>query len=200
MSPTTVSSMAALLVVAALSGCAPEDPYGRQRPAAGSGQREPATAPAVPTSRPGAPPASGELAGTTPRALLAEPARFPAAGTTPKATLARAARLYGNWTSASAAHRLERIAALTVGQARAELRQAAAQAGTDPQQRGARGRASVEAIDLDGHGQRRRALVITRELVAAPDLPSEGWRYRITVAVVERRASKWVISRWLPQP
>jgi len=197
--PATVCSVAALLVVAALSGCAPEDPYGRQPPAAGSGQQEPAS-PRAPTSRPGLSPAFGELPGTAPRALLAEPRRFPAAGTTPQATLARAARLYGNWTSASAARRLERIAALCVGQARAELRQAAAQAATDPQQRGSRGRANVEAIDLDGHGQRQRALVITRELVATPDLPSEGWRYRLTVATVERRASKWVISRWLPQP
>ena len=192
--------LAALAAAVLQAGCAPEDPYSAGHPDARSNRAAPAELPAARPSDPVAPPASGELPGSAPRALLAEPTRFPAAATTPQDTLAQAARLYGNWTSASASRRLARIAALSVGQARAELSQAAAQAATDSQQRGARSRARVEAIDLDGRGPRRRALVVTRELVIAPDLPAQGWRYRLTVAALERRNSKWVISRWAPQP
>lgn len=112
----------------------------------------------------------------------------------------RAAWLFGNWRSATAARRLGDVAALSVSQARAELRQAAVQASTDRQQRGVRSRATVEAIDINGRALRRRAIVVTRERVVAPDLPREDWRYRITVAEVERRGVRWVISRWMPQP
>ena len=108
--------------------------------------------------------------------------------------------MFGNWTSATAPARLRRIAALSVGQAHAELSQAAAQALIDGQQGGARSRATVEAARVRGTGERRVALVVTRERVAAPDLPSAGWRYRVTTATLERRPDGWVISRWAPQP
>jgi hypothetical protein len=135
-----------------------------------------------------------------PAELLDQPTRFPEAGQTPRATLQLAARLYGNWSSASARTRLRRIAALSVGQAHAELRQAAAQAGVDRQQQRARARTSVEAIDVQDEGPRRPALIVTRELLRAPELPAQGWRYRVTLATVDQRPDGWVVSRWEPQP
>jgi hypothetical protein len=114
--------------------------------------------------------------------------------------LERAALLYSNWTSATAAARLREMAALSVGQAHAELRKAAAQALTDRQQRGVRSEATVEATSARGGAQRRAGLVVTRERVTAPDLPPVGWRYRVTTATLERRADGWVISQWAPQP
>jgi hypothetical protein len=132
--------------------------------------------------------------------LVDEPTRFREAGQTPKATLLLAARLYGNWSSATAHSRLRRIAALSIGQAHAELRQAAAQAAVDRQQQGARARASVETIDIHGQGPRRRALIVTRERLRARDLPAQSWRYRVALATVHHLPDGWVISKWEPQP
>jgi hypothetical protein len=199
MSTAKVLPVAALLAAALLVGCGPRDPYAAERPSASQERRtlQPTARPQPPTTTP---PESGELPGRAPRELLDEPTKFPEAGQTPRATLELAARLYGNWTSATAGRRLRRIAALSVGQAHAELRQAAAQAGVDRQQRDARSSATVEAISVRGRGARRRALVVTRERIVAPDLPVEDRRYRVTVALLERRADGWVISRWAPQP
>ena len=199
MSTAKVLSVAALLAAALVVGCGPRDPYTAERPSA-SPERRSLQPTAQPQPPPTAPPESGELPGRAPRELLDEPTEFPEAGQTPQATLELGARLYGNWTSVTASRRLRRTAALSVGQAHAELRQAAAPAAVDRQQRGARSSATVEAIRVRGRGARRRALVVTRERIVAPDLPFEGRRYRVTVALLERRADGWVISRWAPQP
>jgi hypothetical protein len=184
--------------VFAATGC--DDPYRTEPAAPGTAAREPAPAVASPLQQRSDPPASGELPGRVPRGLLDEPHAFPEAGHTPAETLRLAARLYGNWNSANAAHQLERLAGLCVGQARAELDLAAAQAGADPQQRQARSRASVEAVEVDGTSARREALVVTRQRIQAADLPAQGWRYQVTTAQIERRGPKWVISKWLAQP
>jgi hypothetical protein len=199
MSTAKAALVAALLAALLLVGCGPQDPYTAERPTA-SPERGSFHPTAHPKPPPTAPPKSGELPGRAPRELLDEPTEFPEAGQTPQATLELAAGLYGNWTSATASRRLRRIAALSVGQAHAELRQAAAQAGVDRQQRAARSSATVDTISVRGRGARRRALVVTRERIVAPDLPAEGWRYRVTVALLECRADGWVISRWAPQP
>jgi hypothetical protein len=181
----------AAALAAAFAGCAPQDPYTSRSPSPPRHRQ---------LARPGGTVPAGELPGSAPRRLLDEPRSFPEGGSTPPATLALAARLYGNWTSTSAPHRLERMAALCVGQARAELRQAATEATVDRQQRGARSQARLEATSVHGHGSRRRALVVTRERVAAPDLPVQGWRYRVTLVSLEHRPEGWLISRWAPQP
>jgi hypothetical protein len=166
----------------------PESPAAEQRPT-GTGQPE------LP-----APPRSGQLPGQVPAELRDDPDSFPTASATPERTLARAADLYGNWTSATASRRFEQIAALSIGQARAELRQAAAQSGSDPQQQQVTSRSRLAAIDVDGQDDRRQGLVVTRQKVQGPGLPDAEWRYQITLAVVERRADKWVIAQWRPQP
>jgi hypothetical protein len=198
MRATHLTVVGTVLAALALAGCAPDDPY-QQEPA----QPQPGP-PGRARERTRAPlpdaPADGELPGRIPAEFVDEPTRFPEAGQTPQATLQLAARLYGNWSSANARARLRRIAALSVGQAHAELRQAAAQAQVDRQQQGARARASVEAIDIHDQGARRRGLIVTRERLRARDLPAQGWRYHVTLATVDQRPDGWVISRWEPQP
>jgi hypothetical protein len=190
--------VAPVLAALLITGCAPADPYSDEAPTSAPRTQSDA-APNGQAATPKAP-RTGELPGHAPRQLLDQRARFPRAGPTPEATLERAALLYGNWTSASAASRLRQMAALSVGQAHAELSQAAAQAQVDRQQSGARSRATVAAISVRGRGQRRTALVVTRERVEAPDPPSSGWRYRVSTAALERRPAGWVISRWAPRP
>jgi hypothetical protein len=206
MTPRLVVLVVSCVVV--LAGCA--DPYEQDTPSRGQHADRPATkrqtipqpTPADVPDKPQLPdpPASGELPGRVPPELRDEPTSFPEAGETPEQTLTLGARLYGNWTSATAAERFRAIAALSVGQARAELRQAAAQSGTDPQQQGLRSQASVETIDVDAAGAQRRALIVTRHNVDGPGLPDAGWRYQVTAARLEQRGLKWVISRWVPQP
>jgi hypothetical protein len=191
--------IAPVLAALLIAGCAPGDPYSDEE-ATSAPRPQLDAAPNGEAAITPKPPGTGELPGHAPRRLLDQRARFRRAGQTPEATLERAALLYGNWTSASAAARLRQMAALTVGQAHAELSQAAAQAQVDRQQSGARSRATVAAISVGGRGQRRTALVVARERVEAPDLPFSGWRYRVSTAVLERRSAGWVISRWAPQP
>jgi hypothetical protein len=188
-----------VLTALLIAGCAPADPYSDEA-ASTATRTQPDAAPSGQAAIAPKAPSSGELPGRAPRALLDEQTRFPQAGQTPEATLRRAALLYGNWTSASAAARLLQMAAVSVGQAHAELRQAAAQALTDRQQSGVRSSATIEATSVEDAGRRRVALVVTRERVWARDLPSTGWRYRVTTATLERRSDGWVISRWAPQP
>lgn len=201
MTPTSLLALGAALGGLALGSCAPDDPYAndpenqqghmRLHTDQDHGER------GGPTLQP---PRDGELSGRVPPELADEPLRFAEAGETPRAMLALAARLYGNWTSTTAASRLVRLAGVSVGQARAELRQAAAQAQVDRQQQGARSRASVQATHIQGKATRRQGLVVTKELVRAPGLPAQGWRYRVTLATVDRRPQGWVLSRWEPQP
>jgi hypothetical protein len=191
--------IAAVLAALLITGCAPADPYNDEEGGAGP-RTPPDAAPNDRVAMAPEPPETGELRGHAPSELLDQRARFPRAGQTPETTLERGALLYGNWTSASAASRLRQMAALTIGQAHAEVSQAAAQALTDWQQSGVRSRATVEATSVKEAGQRRSALVVTRERVTGPDLPQAGWRYRVTTATLERRADGWVIAQWTPQP
>jgi hypothetical protein len=130
MKATHLPLLGALVAALAAAGCAPDDPYQQDRAQRSSAPPENLSEGRhAPLPRP---PADGELPGRVPAELVDVPTRFPEAGQTPQATLALAARLYGNWSSTTARSQLRRIAALSVGQAHAELRQAAAQAGADP--------------------------------------------------------------------
>lgn len=195
--------LAALLVLLALSaGCGPDDPYSKDNAARDRTQQrdrpKPPPAPADPTAEP---PADGELPGTVPQELReAEPTQFPGAGGTPRATLRRAAGLYYNWTSATAPEAFRKMAAISVGGARAQLRQVAAQSGIDAQQKGVRSRSEVTSMRVTGSGRRRAATIVTRDTVTGPGLPDSGPQYHVTRAQLVQRAGRWVIARWEPQP
>lgn len=197
-----------LLAAAAIAltpGCGPQDPYSKpDKPRPDRSQQATPTTTAPAAGEQATTPAhDGELAGSVPSELRdPAPTRFPEAGRTPKVTLALGARLYGNWTSATAPAAFRRIAALSVGDARAQLRQIAAQSGIDTQQQGVRSRSSIVSIRIAGHGPTRRATVVTRDIVTGPGLPATpaGGDYNVTRAQLVRRSGVWVIDRWEPQP
>ncbi len=171
----------ALLAVVALAGCA--DPYGQDLPLTTERER-----------------VDGELPGVVPARLReAAPDEFPEAATDPRQTLELAGQLQINWTSATAARQFERMAALSVGEARAQLRLIAATTRADRQQQGARSTGRVVAIDIAGGVSRRSAVVVTRERVTSDGLPVSEPVYRVTAATVERRSDRWVLSRWAPR-
>jgi hypothetical protein len=176
--------VAAVVLLAVLAGCAPDDPY--------ADDHERASASPAP-AQPHLPP--GELAGTVPRGLQSDPGSFPQASSSPTGTIRHAAELYGNWTSRTVRARLARMAAVSVGTARAQLRQAAAEAARGMQGNGIRSQARLAAVVVDGVGDARSAIVVTRERVTGPDVPDAGWRYRVTLARLTRRHDKWVIAR-----
>lgn len=199
----------ALALLTASFGCGPSDPYANNerpdRPAKTqtTGHIEkPAPNPAVnPDGTVKPAPEGGEVNGSVPPELRrAEPASFPGAGTTPESTLRHGADLYGNWTSNTAPARFRQIAALSVDPARVQLRQIATQSGIDVQQAGVRATSKVMSISVNGTGGRRDANIVTRDQVTGPGLGDQEPKLNVTVATVQRRAGKWVISRWEPKP
>jgi hypothetical protein len=177
----------ALLVV--LCACAPPDPY-----ADGPGRKSTSSPPTAHRLPP------GELPGTVPADRRDEPRRFPQAASTPTRAVENAVDLYGNWNSNTVRAHLTRLASVSVGTARAQMRQAAAQAGPTGQLGEVRSRARLAGIDVAGADGQRTAVVVTHERVTGDGLPDEGWRYRVTLARLKRRAEGWVISRWSVQP
>lgn len=173
----------ALLLAVMLAGCAVAVP--EEDRAAG-------TAGGLPD-----PPAGGEFPAAGGRA--SDPGPFPEAQSTPEATLRHAALLAGNWTSANAPDRFRRLADLSAGDARAEFERIAAGARSDVEQ-ATRARATVEAVAMRSDGAVRHAIAVTRHRFASPELPALAHEYKVTLATLERRAGRWVIVEWSPQP
>ena len=184
--------LASVLVLLAVGGCGPEDPYASNDQAAGV--RRPATDPQG--SARGLP--EGELPGTVPQPArqqrVARPARDP------ENALREAAALYGNWSSATAPARFRLLAAMSIGEARAQLRQIAAQAEADTQQRGITSSSRVISVAVSGHGRRRRGEVVLRSRATGPSLPAQDTQVVVVEAAVARQGKGWVITRWEPQP
>ena len=176
-----------LSILLGLSGCAPEDPYAGNGPA-GSAER--------PTTERGLP--EGELPGTVPRAAREHRVARPAGD--PERALREAATLYGNWTSATAPARFRLLATMSTGEARAQLRQIAAQAEADTQQRGITSSTRVVSVATKGRGRRRRGEVVLRSRVTGPGLPLRATQVVVVEAAVARHGKGWVITRWEPQP
>lgn len=125
-----------------------------------------------------------------------------AAGTTPETTLRAAAQISGTWTSRTAGDQYRRLANMSQGDARDAFELAARQMDEDPQQSGAglQSSAAVEALSLKGTGERRSGLVVTRERVwGDPSLKQLEPAYKVTLARLERREERWVITEWSPQ-
>jgi hypothetical protein len=183
---------AALLAAAGLTGCSPARPYSPQptRP--------------QPTSAADAPDPAPERGGTIPAAdqaaqLTLAPA---AAQPTPQAALARYARLAVNWNWQDLAGLQRRLAALSLGPARAQALQAAAHAATDTTLRQQHIRNSGRAVAIaQGQGQAAgRWVIVTRERTtgqgAYAGLPPT---LHVTYAQLTRTPTGWVISQWQPQ-
>lgn len=120
------------------------------------------------------------------------------------AAVAAFALAYINWNTHTVGRDMRRLAARSIGQARAAMQLAATQVGSDYElQRGGIGnRGAIEAIAplRQGHN---RYVVVTRELTTATATTAyEGLRpaWHVAIATVARAGGGgWVVSGWQPQ-
>jgi hypothetical protein len=130
----------------------------------------------------------------------------PAVAGSPSAVAAVAAfaTAYINWSPATVAGDMRKLAARSIGQARAAMELAAAQTASDYelQHGGIANQGTVEAIaPLRGGGE--RYAVVTRELTTASATTAyQGLQpaWHVTVATVSRDPEgDWVVSGWQPE-
>ena len=186
-----------------LAGCGITDPYRRPPPAAPT-----TTATSTPTTTTRRRADSGDPApergGTIPAAAQAAQQNL-AAGAgepTPRAALERYARLYLNWAAAGLVTRQRQLAALSLGQARAQALQAAASAARDPE---------LTRSHVTNPGQRHRDrpgsgaasgrwVLVTRETTTGTgDYTGLPAALHVIYAQVTHTPAGWIVSQWSPQ-
>lgn len=130
------------------------------------------------------------------------PPRLSAARLAPTAqtALARFARLYVNWTASELPQRASQLAALSIGQARAEALQVAGRAQT-LERYNVTNTGTVVAIAPAQGDEHGRWAVVTDELTSGSGpylgLPSTS---HVTWATVTRQVKGYVVSTWYPAP
>lgn len=128
------------------------------------------------------------------------PPRLSAASLAPtaKAALARFARLYVNWAASELPKRAGQLAALSIGQARAEALQVAGRAQTLERYK-VTNTGTVVAIAPGQGNEHGRWAVVTDELTSGSGpylgLPSTS---HVTWATVTRQAKGYVVTTWYP--
>jgi hypothetical protein len=130
--------------------------------------------------------------------------RVSAASRSPSAAVAAFASAYINWTAGTVSSDMRRLAARSIGQARAATQLAAAQTAGDYELRrgGIGNTGSVEAV-APLAGRPGQYIVVTRELTTATATTAyQGLQpaWHVAVATVQRiGAVSWVVSGWEPQ-
>ena len=200
-----------LAVTVAIAGCGISNPYQSTTrsttttaaPTAGRATTKGAAASTV-TAPPDARDPVPERGGTIPRrARAAESKLFAGAGRpTPEAALERYATAYLNWTAAHVIAIQKQLAAISLGQARAQAQQAAASAGRDPQLATSRvaNRGRVIAIapgQADAAGQ--WVIVTNEQTTGQGDYQGLPATLHIIYAQLTNTRHGWVVSGWQPQ-
>ena len=199
-----------LATALALAGCGISNPYQSTTrtttSAANTASR--ARTPAAAASTATAPPDAGdpvpERGGTIPRRAQATENKLlgGAARPTPEAALKRYATTYLNWNATHVIAIQHQLAAISLGQARAQAQQAAVSAARDPQLTTSQvaNRGQVIAIapgQADATGQ---WVIVTNEQTTGhgdyQDLPAT---LHIIYAQLTNTRQGWVISGWQPQ-
>jgi hypothetical protein len=204
MRPHHLRLPAALAVTTALAGCGLSDPYsGHQQPSGPRSAPTIATATSTASSVTSADPVP-ERGGTIPNAAQqAQNALGAGAGrSTPQAALEHYASEYINWTATTVSHVQEELAAMSVGQARAEALQAAAAYGHDAtlQQSRVANSGTVIAIAPGQGSEAGSWVVVTQETTTGTgDYAGLPPTDHITYAQVEHTGSGWIVSSWSPQ-
>ncbi|HEY1853314.1 MAG TPA: hypothetical protein VGG40_01890 [Solirubrobacterales bacterium] len=186
------AAAAAILLLAALlcAGCGVSDPYSQTTP---SRQRP----------QPSSPAAAGEFSGQ----LLSPSQRPPGtpvevARGTPAEVAREVASLAENWTGGTALQAFSRLAAISVGEARAEFEQIAASA-HDELERAvgySSSRATVAGVVVKGGGRVRHVIVVVRRRITSPELTNLPPEYEVALATLRRSGRGWAVSSWSPQP
>jgi len=205
MTTPAARTLIATLMAVTLAGCGITDPYHPRSTAAASLPAVPVTTSTSPTTTPAdAGDPAAERGGQIPPGAQAAQDRLAAnaASATPQAAVERYATLYINWQADTLAARQRQLAAISLGQARAQALQAAASTAKDPK---------LTAGHVANHGHlvsiapgtgpaNGRWVIVTTETTtgqrAYTGLPPT---VHVTYATVTHRAGGWVINQWSPQ-
>lgn len=172
----------ALLLTLALAASGCSDPYTSKSPKPSTGTPE------------------GELPGPVP---TAERQRLRRATGQPSGTPQAAARAFAlaylNWTDATVARRYRALSRRATGQARQELLQTAASAGTDPQLIGTRAanRGTVSGVIEQPGGW---MLLVSHERLTPGGGQTEPPRHRVYRVHAAPQAGGFVVDHWQGQP
>jgi hypothetical protein len=202
MRPLHLRLPAALAIVLTLAGCGLSDPYTSQHPATTSTSTS-AISTTITATVPNADPAP-ERGGTIPNAAHAAQSELAASAgmPTPQAALERYANLDINWTAHTVAGIQDQLAAISVGQARAQALQAAASYGHDSTLQGSQvaNTGTVVAI-APGQGPATGLwVIVTRETTTGEgDYAGLPPTDHVTDAQVEHTHHGFVVSAWSPQ-
>jgi hypothetical protein len=145
-----------------------------------------------------------ERGGTIPSPAQAAQTRLTAGASqaTPQATLERYAAIYLNWNSTNVIQVQRELASISLGQARAQALQAAANAGHDPQLSGShisnRGQV-IAASPRHGSASGEWVIVTSEQTSGRGDYRGLPPTLHIIYARLERTGRGWVISEWSPQ-
>ena len=193
---------AALAVALILAGCGLTDPYTSEHPATTSTSASTSTTSTTATTTNADP--APERGGSIPNAAQAAQnnSAADAGSPTPQAALERYANLDINWTAKTVAVVQKQLAAISVGQARAQALQAAASYGRDNTLRVSQV-ANTGTVVAIAPGQGSAAgwwVVVTRETTTGQgDYAGLPPTDHVTNAQVEHTHNGFVVSAWSPQ-
>ena len=192
-------TLAALLVAGELAGCAGiANPY----------QTNGAATHTTPTPRTTTPVEAGdptpERNGTVPPRQQAAIDRLSAAAarTSPQVALVRYALLYINWTAGKAAADQRQLAAISLGQARAQALQAASSLARDPDltNSSVSNTGTIVAITTGKGAAAGLWVLVTREqTIGRGDYAGLPPTLHVIYAQLTATANGWVVTRWQPQ-
>jgi hypothetical protein len=122
--------------------------------------------------------------------------------TSPQAALARYAELYVNWTAAGVAANQRQLAAISLGQARAQALQAAASFARDPEltTSAVSNTGSVVAIATGQGAAAGLWVIVTREqTIGNGDYAGLPPTLHVIYVQLTRTTSGWVVTQWQPE-
>ncbi len=209
MRPTALTCAVAGLSAALVAGCGITNPYQPSHTTTTSTARSSApTSTTTSSTGAGAPrdlgDPPGERNGTIPTAEKAAQQRLAtgAASPTPQAALERYAHLYINWQASDLATHQRQLAAISLGQARAQALQAAASSTTNT---------ALTRSHVANHGQLVALtpgsaaaagvwVLVTRESTTGQgDYQGLPATLHVTYAQLTHTTTGWVVSQWAPQ-
>jgi hypothetical protein len=193
------AALVALLVAGELAGCAGiANPY----QTTGTARRTTSTPTAATPADTGDP--TPERNGSVPAREQAATARLSATAgrESPQAALERYAGLYVNWTAAKAVANQRQLAAISLGQARAQALQAATSLARDPElTKSAVSNAGTVVAIAPGQGAAAGLwVIVTREqTIGKGDYAGLPPTLHVIYAQLTRTANGLVVTRWQPE-
>ena len=198
--PPKTAGIALLAVL--LTGCGIRDPYTNTTAASSTSTAARSTAPAASTVTNADP--APERGGTIPQAARAAQSQLAASAgaPTPQAALERYASRYVNWTAQTVMSVQRQLAAISLGQARAQALQAAASYAHDRALNASRVANHGSVISIArGHGAAAAwwVIVTQEQTTGTGDYTGLPATDHVTYAQLQHTRSGWIVSQWSPQ-